>query len=269
MIPVALTIAGSDPSGGAGLQADLKTFHQLGVYGASVVTLLTVQNTRGVQDLKMLEPAFVDAQLVCVLEDLKPAALKTGALGSAGIIDVVSHRLSALAIPAVIDPVLVSKHGDSLAADDVRETLVKKLLPCAHVVTPNRYEAAVLSGVEISDFSSAVQGARAICEMGPRAVVIKGLVEGGRSVDVLWQHGEATRIESELVETRSTHGTGCTFSAAITAELASGSELLEAVGRAKRFVAAALASAPGLGSGIGPVDHHAAPPHRQRSGRSH
>ena len=269
MIPVALTIAGSDPSGGAGLQADLKTFHQLGVYGTSVVTLLTVQNTRGVQELRTLDPAFVDAQLVSVLEDLKPAALKTGALGSAAVIDAVSRRLAELAIPAVIDPVLVSKHGDSLATDDVREALVRELLPCAHVATPNRYEAAALSGVEISDFSSAVQGASAICEMGPRAVVIKGLIEGGRSVDVLWQQGQAIRGESELVDTRSTHGTGCTFSAAITAELARGSELLEAVGRAKRFVAAALASAPGLGSGIGPVDHHATPPHRERSDRNH
>ena len=260
MKPVALTIAGSDPSGGAGIQADLKTFHQFGVYGTSVLTLLTVQNTVSVRNLTVLDPAFVEEQLDAVLEDIQPGALKTGALGTGAIVEAVASRLSRLPVPVVVDPVLISKHGDALAEDDVRDALREKLLPEALVVTPNRFEATALSGVDVIDTETAVESARIIAAIGPQAVVIKGLREGDRAIDVLWMDGTCVKIESDLVNTKNTHGTGCTFSAAITAELAKGSNLEEAVRRAKTFVASALASAPDLGSGIGPVDHHACPP---------
>ena len=257
MKPVALTIAGSDPSGGAGLQADLKTFHQFGVYGTSVVTLLTVQNTLGVQDLKLVDAEFVAAQLKAVLDDLRPNAIKTGALGSAAIVESVARQLSSWSVPLVVDPVLVSKHGDRLAEDDVRDALIEQLLPKAVLVTPNRHEATVLSGVEVSDTETALEAAATIAQKGPVAVVITGLIEGGQSVDVLWRSGEYVQLKSEAVQTKSTHGTGCTFSASITAELARGTELEQAAQRAKAYIALALATAPGLGSGIGPVNHHA------------
>lgn len=259
MRPIALTIAGSDPSGGAGLQADLKTFHQFGVYGTSVVTLLAVQNTVGVKALEVLEAEFVEAQLDALLEDLRPAAAKTGALGSAAVVTSVARKLSAAGIPLVVDPVLISKHGDTLADEGVRSALAEELLPRALLVTPNRYEASALSGIEVSNAETALESARVIARTGVRAVVVKGLVERDRSVDLFFERGKSVKVISDLVDTKSTHGTGCTFSAAITAELARGSGLQEAIVRAKAYVLVALRSAPGLGSGIGPLDHHASP----------
>lgn len=257
MRPVALTIAGSDPSGGAGLQADLKTFHQFGVYGTTVVTLLTVQNTTGVKDLKVLDPGLVEQQLDALLEDLRPAALKTGALGSAAVVTTVARKLSSTGIPLVVDPVLISKHGDALADDEVRSALTEELLPCALLVTPNQHEATALSGIDVFNTETALESARVIAHTGVQAVVVKGLLEGNRSVDLFFKDGNSVKVISDVVQTRSTHGTGCTFSAAITAELAKGSGLEEALIRAKAYVFAALESAPGLGSGIGPLDHHA------------
>lgn len=257
MKPAALTIAGSDPSGGAGLQADLKTFHQLGVYGMSAVTLLTVQNTLGVEAVEVLRPQLVVAQIDAVVRDIPPAAAKTGALGSAEVIEAVAGRARSFAFPLVVDPVMVSKHGDPLLADPAVRVLVERLLPLAAIVTPNRSEARVLSGIEVTGVESAAEAAKAIALLGARAVVIKGIVEGQECVDLLWTGTEVISLALPLLRTRSTHGSGCTFSAAIAAGLALGSGLEEAVGRAKRYVHRAIAEAPGRGGGVGPLEHHA------------
>jgi hydroxymethylpyrimidine/phosphomethylpyrimidine kinase len=258
MKPVALTIAGSDPSGGAGLQADLKTFHQFGVYGMSVVTLLTVQNTQRVDAVEPLSPDLVRRQLEAVLEDIPPQAAKTGALGTAGVIEAVADCAARFWFPLVVDPVMVSKHAAPLIAPQARETLVKLLLPRAFLVTPNLHEAAALAGFPVADPESMERAARAIAALGPRAVLVKGGHLPGEALDVLYFESRARRFTAPRLDSRHTHGTGCTFSAAITAQLARGSDLAAAVETAKRFITRAIQSSPGLGRGCGPVDHHAA-----------
>ncbi|MEY3143713.1 MAG: Hydroxymethylpyrimidine/phosphomethylpyrimidine kinase [Planctomycetota bacterium] len=258
MTAVALTIAGSDPSGGAGLQADLKTFHQHGVYGESVVTLLTVQNTRTVAAIEFLAPAFVGAQIDAVVSDIPPHAAKTGALGRADIIEAVAARAKDFRFPLVVDPVMVSKHGLPLLADDAVDALMRRLLPHAALVTPNLPEASRMVGFAVDDAASMERAARAIHAMGPRAVLVKGghLAQG--ALDLLFADGRVTLFPGERIETVHTHGTGCTLSAAITARLARGEALEAAVAGARAFVRAAIAAAPGLGGGCGPVDHFAA-----------
>jgi hydroxymethylpyrimidine/phosphomethylpyrimidine kinase len=254
---VALTIAGSDPSGGAGIQADLKTFHQRGVYGTSVISLLTVQNTQGVLEVEILRPEFVVSQLDAVLADIPPAAAKTGALGNAAIISVIGDAAAGFDFPLVVDPVMISKHGVALIAEDARSVLLEKLLPYAFLVTPNLHEAAVLSGIEVHDLQTMGEAARRIAGTGAGAVLIKGGHLEGAAVDLLFWRGKMTRFESPRIETRHTHGTGCTYSAAITAELAKGRDLDSAVAVAKSFITEAIRSNPGLGKGCGPVNHHA------------
>jgi len=258
MTRVALTIAGSDPSGGAGIQADLKSFHQFGVYGMSVVTLLTVQNTCGVREVQVLEPRLVAAQLSAVLEDIPPHAAKTGALGNVEVIEVVAEAAESFKFPLVVDPVMLSKHGAPLLAPQACETLIARLLPRACLVTPNLAEAVALSGIEVHDVASMEQAARRIVGLGARAVLVKGGHLPGDAVDVLYYNGETVRFESPRIDTPHTHGTGCTYSAAIAAGLARGVRLPEAVAAAKRFVTRAIRSSPGLGAGFGPVNHHAA-----------
>jgi hydroxymethylpyrimidine/phosphomethylpyrimidine kinase len=272
--PVALTIAGSDPSGGAGLQADLKTFHQHGVYGASVVTLLTVQNTQRVEAVRVLEPDFVLAQLDAVLADLEPAAAKTGALGSAGVVRAVARRAADFRFPLVVDPVLISKHGAPLLDRAGRQVLVEDLLPRAALVTPNLPEAEALAGIEITSEEAVEEAARRISRLGARAVLIKGghrpTAEGGsvgpreaaaagtsEAIDVLYSEGRFERFAAERIDTDQTHGTGCTYAAAIAAQLARGRGLSEAVAAAKRYITRAIRTHPGLGRGYGPVNHHA------------
>jgi len=255
--PVALTIAGSDPSGGAGLQADLKTFHQHGVYGMSVVTLLTVQNTRQVATVEVLDPRLVVGQFDAVIADIPPAALKTGALGRADVIAAVAERLARLRVPLVVDPVMVSKHGAALVADDAVDALVSELLPLATLVTPNLLEAARLAGFDVHDPASMERAARAIAARGPRHVLVKGGHLAGAVVDLLWSDGRAILVSGERIETRHTHGTGCTLSAAITARLARGEDVAAAVAGGCGFIRSAIARAPGLGGGTGPVDHFA------------
>ncbi len=257
MTPVALTIAGSDPSGGAGIQADLKTFHQFGVYGASVVTLLTVQNTTRVSSVDPVEAAYVERQLDAVLEDIPPVAAKTGALGSADIMEAVARRAASFEFPLVVDPVMISKHGAALIADQARAVLVEKLLPSAFLVTPNLHEAAALAGIDVTDLGSMEEAARRIADLGSKAVLVKGGHLAGDATDVLYHEGRLLRLAARRVESKHTHGTGCTYSAAITAQLAKGQNLVEAVESAKRFITSAIASAPGLGRGCGPVNHHA------------
>jgi hydroxymethylpyrimidine/phosphomethylpyrimidine kinase len=260
---VALTIAGSDPSGGAGIQADLKTFHQFGVYGASVLAMITVQNTIRVSAVKPLPTSIVLAQLNAVLEDIPPLAAKTGALGSRENVEVIAERAVNFQFPLVVDPVILSKHGKPLLDEDASVVLIRNLLPQAFLVTPNMDEAAFLSGIEITNQSTAEKAAKAIAGMGPQAVLIKG----GRSssgkrfsndaTDMLYYDKKIHTFSAPRIETENTHGTGCTYSAAITAMLAKGSGLLEAVETAKQFITLAIETNPGLGRGIGPVNHFA------------
>lgn len=260
--PIALTIAGSDPSGGAGIAADLKTFHQHGVYGMAVITLLTAQSTRGVTRVAPCAVDLVLEQLDVVLADLPPAAAKTGALGTPELIEAVADRARSFAFPLIVDPVLISKHGAPLATIDAQHTITRALVPVATLVTPNAHEAAALTGRDVRTLAEAADAARALLDRGARAVLVKAatLSPPGRAVDVLATAGAIEEIASEHIATPHTHGTGCTFSAAITARLAQGLALGPAIHAAKRYITEALRGAPGLGHGIGPVDHFASAP---------
>jgi hydroxymethylpyrimidine/phosphomethylpyrimidine kinase len=252
-----MTIAGSDPSGGAGVQADLKTFHQHGVYGTSVLTLLTVQNTRSVDAVRLLEPDFVISQLDAILCDIPPGAAKTGALGSAAIIEAVAERAARFSFPLIVDPVMISKHGAPLLDGESSRLLKRRLLPHAHLVTPNLAEARELAEIEVTDDLSMERAAAAIADLGPENVLIKGGASMSEALDLLWSRGRVFRFPGERIDTRNTQGTGCVFSAAITARLARGEELTAAIGAAKEFVTRAIRSNPRLGGGFGPVDFHA------------
>ncbi len=256
-IPVGLTIAGSDPSGGAGIQADLKTFHQFGVYGTSVITLLTVQNTQRVSGVEIMSPELVDAQLQAVLDDIPPAAAKTGALGNTELVRLIGRRAGHFSFPLVVDPVMISKQGMFLLSKDAQASLIEHLVPRAFLVTPNLHEAAELSGMPINDVSDMERAARKIANLGAHAVLLKGGHLPGEAVDVLFWNGRFRRYPAPRIQTQNTHGTGCTYSAAITAELAKGRPLDEAVAAAKRFITLAIQTNPGLGRGCGPVNHFA------------
>jgi hydroxymethylpyrimidine/phosphomethylpyrimidine kinase len=259
MPPVALTIAGSDPSGGAGLQADLKTFHQFGVYGEAVVTLITVQNTVRVSRVVVLPPALILEQIEAVLEDIPPAAAKTGALGSAEVVEAVARAAAAFRFPLVVDPVMVSKHGLPLLPEAAAHAVRQHLLPRAALVTPNLPEAEALTGIAIHGIEEMRTAAARIHEMGARAVLIKGGHLETDATDLLFDGANWREFPAPRIATRHTHGTGCTYSAAITAGLASGLPLGEAVARAKLFIQRAIQTNPGLGQGCGPVNHHADP----------
>jgi hydroxymethylpyrimidine/phosphomethylpyrimidine kinase len=257
--PVALTIAGSDPSGGAGIQADLKAFHQFGVYGEAVLTLLTVQNTTEVAAVLTLDPGFVAAQLRAVLVDIPPAAVKTGALGTAEIIRAVAAVLREARLPLVVDPVMISKHGAPLMAEEARGVMLDLLLPIAMLITPNLPEAAALTGAPVETLGAMRDAARQIHDRTGAAVLVKGGHLQGAAVDLLYAGGEFHEFSSERLWTPNTHGTGCTYSAAITAGLAIGLDLPEAVEKAKSYITEAIRTNPGLGRGAGPVNHHAHP----------
>ncbi len=258
-VPVALTIAGSDPSGGAGIQADLKTFHQFGVYGEAVITLLTVQNTVGVNRVECMPSDLVAEQIRAVITDIPPGAAKTGALGNREIIQAVAEQAADFRFPLVVDPVLVSKHGAPLIAADAIEILKTRLLPRAFLVTPNLQEATLLAGIDVRDVASMRAAAKKILELGPQAVLVKGGHLAGDAIDVLLYKVEWTEFTARRIVTRHTHGTGCTYSAAITASLTAGHDLPTAIRNAKRYITEAIQTNPGLGSGSGPVNHHAAP----------
>ncbi len=257
---IALTIAGSDSSGGAGIQADLKTFSAFGVYGASAVTALTAQNTRGVHGVHAVPPAFVVAQIDAVLSDLSVGAIKTGMLATRDIVEAVALRLAASpTIPVVVDPVMVATSGDSLLDPVAIESVRGQLIPRALLITPNLPEAARLLGAAeaVSEQQMAEQ-ARALLALGCRAVLLKGgHGAGNESIDLLAQATGVSRFARPRVATTATHGTGCTLSAAIAALLASGAGLEAAVERAKTYVWMALDAGRdlGVGRGHGPVDH--------------
>jgi hydroxymethylpyrimidine/phosphomethylpyrimidine kinase len=255
--PVALTIAGSDPSGGAGIQADLKTFHQFGVYGEAVIALLTVQNTRTVSRVEILDPALVEQQLSTVLDDIPPDAVKTGALGNAAVVRRVAELAPRLGCPLVVDPVMISKHGAPLIAGEAREALWNDLLPRATLITPNLHEAAALTGLTVESLGEMREAARRLRAHTGAAILVKGGHLAGEAVDLLWDGTVFREFRAGRIDTVHTHGTGCTYSAAITALLASRVPLPEAVARAKEFITEAIRTNPGLGSGCGPVNHHA------------
>ncbi len=262
MTPIAVTIAGSDSSGGAGIQADLKTFAALRVYGASVITALTAQNTLGVQAIHDVPADFIAAQIESVFSDLAVTAVKIGMLSQAGVIEAVADGLRRHAgkIPIVLDPVMVATSGDRLITEEAVEALRRHLMPLADLVTPNLPEAATLIGAATAaNENEGVAQARRLIGLGARAVLIKGgHAEGSESVDhLLCADGTLRRFASPRITTRNSHGTGCTLSAAVAAGLARGLPLTEAVGQAKRYVTAAIAAADSVpvGSGHGPVHH--------------
>jgi hydroxymethylpyrimidine/phosphomethylpyrimidine kinase len=257
MPPVALTIAGSDPSGGAGLEADLKTFHHHGVYGMAAITLVTVQNTVSLSRVEVLSRDLVTEQIAAVVSDIPPAAAKTGALGSVEVVEAVAAMAAKFQFPLIVDPVMIGKHGARLISPEAEAVLKSDLLPHAFLVTPNIPEAELLTGLAICGEQDMLRAARRLCDTGCSAVLIKGGHLDGPPVDLLFDGEEIKRFEGKRVGSRHTHGTGCTLSAAITANLALGFRLDEAVRLAKRFVQAAIETAPALGQGCGPLNHWA------------
>jgi len=261
MMRVALTIAGSDSGGGAGIQADLKTFAAFGVFGTSVVTALTAQNTLGVRAIAEVQPAFVRAQLDAITEDFPIAAAKTGMLARRPIIETVAtHLRNRRQRNLVVDPVMVAASGDVLLPPDAVAAMRDLMLPLATVLTPNLHEAEILSGVAIRDIPTMHLAARALVEMGVRAVLVKGGRLGGpTSVDVLCNSGTLREFSVERVAVSRAHGTGCTLSAGIAAAMALGLQLEDAIGTAKQFVTRALATAERVGHGAIPVNHLSRP----------
>ncbi|MEO5588980.1 MAG: bifunctional hydroxymethylpyrimidine kinase/phosphomethylpyrimidine kinase [Gemmatimonadaceae bacterium] len=257
---VALTIAGSDSGGGAGVQADLKTFHQFGVYGTSVITAITAQNTVGVQAWEAVSPAMVQSQIAAVASDLRPAAFKTGMLPNRGIIEVVADAIRHHGLDSyVLDPVLIATSGDHLTDGDAAGAIRSALVPLAAIVTPNGDEVKALTGISITGDREMRQAAESLLAMGASAVLIKGghVATDSETVTDLFYDGEFRVFSHQRLPARNTHGTGCTLSAAITARLATGSSMHDAVASAIDFVHAAIATAPGLGGGHGPLNHFA------------
>jgi phosphomethylpyrimidine kinase len=257
MIAAALTIAGSDPSGGAGIQADLKTFHQFGVYGEAAIALLTVQNTLGVSAIELVTGPIIRQQVEAVFADIRPAAIKTGALGGEDAIQTVAELAAGFECPLVVDPVMVSTSGHRLLAANAERAMRDLLLPRCTLATPNIAEAQVLSGVSIANVQDAGKAAQRIGRLGASAVLVKGGHLEDDATDVLYFGGALHHFPGKRVHTRHTHGSGCTYSAAITALLAKGYELIPAIRIAKAFVQRAIETAPGLGRGAGPLNHFA------------
>ncbi|HSE91697.1 MAG TPA: bifunctional hydroxymethylpyrimidine kinase/phosphomethylpyrimidine kinase [Methylomirabilota bacterium] len=252
----ALTIAGSDSGGGAGIQADLKTFTAFRVFGMSVLTAITAQNSLGVQGVFNLPPEFVARQIDSVLSDFGADAVKLGMLSTAPIVEAVADRLAAHgARRVVVDPVMVAKSGDPLLEPEARAALIKRALPLADVVTPNLHEAAVLAGMPVATEKDMEEAARRIHSLGPRTVLVKGGHLGGAATDILWNGREVTRFTAPRLESSSTHGTGCTFSSAITANLARGLALGDAIREAKAYVTAAIREGFQAGRGVGALRH--------------
>jgi hydroxymethylpyrimidine/phosphomethylpyrimidine kinase len=256
-IPVALTIAGSDSGGGAGIQADLKSFHAFGVFGASALTAVTVQNTRGVSGVHPIPVDIVRAQIRAVAEDLHPAACKSGMLATAELVRAVAESIREHRLPHfVLDPVMVASSGDRLLDEDAERTVADELVPLAALVTPNLDEAAILVGAPVDDVDGMRRAASALVEMGARAALLKGgHLRSSELVDVLFDGEDWHEWRRPKLETRNTHGTGCTLSAAIAAGLAHGRPLTRAVEDALGYVSRAMQAAPGLGGGHGPLNH--------------
>jgi len=259
-VPIALTIAGSDSGGGAGIQADLKTFHQFQVFGTSVLTAVTAQNTRGVDAVHPIPVEVVRAQMEAVFDDLPPRAVKSGMLATTPLVETVAAGLQRReALPYVLDPVMVSTSGHRLLERDAEVAITRLLVPRATLVTPNLGEAEILTGESVRSEPAMRRAARALVRLGARAALVKGGHMEGAAVDILWDGSREWVWRRARVETPHTHGTGCTLSAAVAASLARGHTLGTAVGRSLDFVARAIRSAPHLGGGHGPIDHFTVP----------
>lgn len=256
--PTALTIAGSDSGGGAGIQADLKTFHQFEVFGTSVVTAVTAQNTLGVSAVHAIPLDVVRAQIEAVVGDIPPMAVKSGMLATAALVEMVAGAIREHGLDRyVLDPVMVATSGDRLLDVEAEDRLRDVLVPLAALVTPNLHEAGILTGKEVRTEEDMRSAARALVDLGAGAALVKGGHLEGGAVDILWD-GRRERVwRRERIVTQHTHGTGCTLSAAVAAGLAHGRSLEQAVDAALGFVASAIATAPGLGAGHGPVNHFA------------
>ena len=256
---IALTIAGSDSGGGAGIQADLKTFHQFGVFGTSVITAVTAQNTVGVRGWEALSVDLVTRQIEALADDLPPHAIKSGMLATAALVETVADAIARFRLPNyVLDPVMVATSGDRLLAHEAERSIASRLVPLATLVTPNLDEARILAEDEVGTVKQMERAARALVKMGARAALVKGghLEDGGDDVvDVLATGAGVTRFAHPRLATTSTHGTGCTLSAAVAAGFALGRPLERAVPDALDFVHRAMAAAPGLGRGHGPLNH--------------
>jgi len=253
----ALTIAGSDSGGGAGIQADLKTFAAFGVYGMSAITSVTAQNTLTVAGVHDLPPVFVAQQIDLVAQDIGVDAAKTGMLSNAGIVRAVAASVARNNIQRlVVDPVMVAKSGDALLQEDARSALIEAIVPLAYVITPNLPEAAALTGLEVVNRDQMKDAAKRIFDMGARHVLVKGgHLEEGEAIDLLFDGSVFITVSAPRIPTSNTHGTGCTYSAAIAACLALGLDVPSAINQAKRFVTGAIQHALALGSGHGPLDH--------------
>lgn len=255
-VPRAMTIAGSDSGGGAGIQADLKTFAALGVYGTSVLTAITAQNTQRVTDVLELPTSLVSSQIDAVISDIGADAVKTGMLSSSAIIGTVADKIREYGLGTlVVDPVMIAKGGDRLLREEAVEALRTLLLPLARVVTPNVPEAQVLTGRRIETLGDARKAARDLVAMGAGAAVVKGGHLAGPATDVLYDGDQFTELTAPRVETVNTHGTGCTFASAVAAGLAKGLSVKGAVAQAKEYVTAAIQGAFPMGRGHGPLNH--------------
>ena len=254
--PKALTIAGSDSGGGAGIQADLKTFAALSVYGSSVITAITAQNTRTVTAVHEIPIDMITAQIDAVMDDIGADAVKTGMLSSPEIVEAVVAGVRRYGMRnLVVDPVMIAKSGDRLLQEDAVDAVKQHLLPLAHVVTPNIPEAEALSGTAINTEAEMIDAAKRIAEFGPGVVVVKGGHRSGAPIDIAWDGAEITRFETPRVATQATHGTGCTYSSAIAANLARGLRVQHAIEQAKQYLYGALMHAYNVGSGHSPVHH--------------
>lgn len=258
--PAVLTIAGSDSGGGAGIQADLKTFSALGCFGTSAITAITVQNTCGVTDIHSIPPQIVQDQIKAVMDDIRPAAIKIGMVHSLELARAIANTLRAYPqVPVVMDPVMVATSGDKLIEDDTIATLKKELFPLAAIVTPNLDEAQILSGMRIHQLEDMQKAARLILKTGCEAVLLKGgHLKGPRLYDLyLHKNGHEQVFEADAIDSKNTHGTGCTLSSAIAAYLSQGSELQQAVARAKEYIHQAIEHGKDVktGQGHGPLNH--------------
>ncbi|RDV14562.1 bifunctional hydroxymethylpyrimidine kinase/phosphomethylpyrimidine kinase [Pontibacter diazotrophicus] len=266
--PAVLTIAGSDSGGGAGIQADLKTFSAMGCYGTSAITAITVQNTRGVTGIHSVPASIVQGQIEAVMDDIKPTAIKIGMVHSAELVQAIASQLKHYTVPVVLDPVMVATSGDKLIEDNTIALLKKELLPLATVVTPNLDEAQILAGMQLQDVRDMKEAARIILETGCRSVLVKGgHLKGSRLYDVyLHQNGDMHVYESAAIDSNNTHGTGCTLSSAIAAFLAMGTNLPEAIEQARQYVYHAIDEGKDVktGEGHGPLNHFYQPKKLQK-----
>lgn len=251
-----LTIAGSDCSGGAGIEADLKTFSAFKVFGTAVITAIVAENTVGVQGVFPISPDFVAQQIDSVLSDIGTDGVKLGMLFDSAIIDVVEKKLSQYKSSfVVVDPVMVAKNGDELLKKEAKKVLIEKILPICDIITPNINEAEEISGFKIDSEKNLFNALYKIYSLGPKNVLIKGGHYGKEAVDFFFDGKEITEIYGKRVETKNTHGTGCTYSSAITALLVLGNDPLKAVQKAKKYIQKAIENAPNLGKGFGPLNH--------------